>query len=321
MNILLTGVAGFIGSNLSEKLISKHKIVGIDNFDPFYDRGLKEKNLEILQKDTNFEFIDGDILDYNLLTDLHKKSQFDIIIHLAAKAGVRPSLIDPKGYLRVNVEGTINLLNLAKEQKIENLIIASSSSIYGNNKKTPFSENDFVDNPISNYAASKKACELFAHSYAKLYHLKIILLRLFTVYGRRQRPDLAIAKFCRLIKQNQPIPFYGDGDTQRDYTYIDDILDGFIKSINWLLKQKKGVYEIFNLGENRAVKLKKLVSIIEEKLGKKAIINKLTMQQGDVLRTHADINKAKATFGYNPRTQIEIGIENYINWLDKNELA
>ena len=314
MRILITGAAGFIGSNLAELLIGSNSIAGIDNFDPFYDRRIKEDNIKNLTGNENFSFYEMDLLDLDKLNEICKSKNFDTIIHLAAKAGVRPSIADPVGYTKHNVEATVNILEAARKNEIKNIILASSSSVYGNNIKVPFSEEDNVDFPISPYAASKKACELMSHSFAKLHNQKIAALRFFTVYGRRQRPDLAIAKFTRLIDRGEAIPFYGDGTTERDYTYIDDITDGIEKCMNWLTRQDDNCWEVFNLGENQTTTLSSLVKIIEGALGKKAILNKQPMQPGDVKRTFADIDKAKHYFGYSPKTQIKEGISEYIKY-------
>ncbi|MDA3938107.1 MAG: GDP-mannose 4,6-dehydratase [Spirochaetia bacterium] len=314
MRILITGAAGFIGSNLSESLIKSNYIVGIDNFDPFYSRTIKEDNLKNLTGKDDFSFYEMDLLDLDKLDEICKIEKIETIIHLAAKAGVRPSILDPVGYTRHNVEATINILESARRNGIKNIILASSSSVYGNNSKVPFSEEDNVDFPISPYAASKKSCELFSHSFAKLHNQKIAALRFFTVYGRRQRPDLAIAKFTRMIDNGEPIPFYGDGTTERDYTYIDDITDGIKNCMDWLITQDGGCWEVFNLGENQTTTLSSLVKTIEEALGRKAVFDKQPMQPGDVKRTFANIDKAKRTFAYSPKTQIKEGIIEYIKY-------
>lgn len=314
--ILVTGAAGFIGSHLCEKLISQgHSVVGIDNFDPYYDRAIKENNLLTLKHNASFSFEEMDICDVTAVNALFSEKPIDTIIHLAALAGVRPSLTNPGRYFEVNVQGTIHLLDAAKEKGINNIVLASSSSVYGNNEKIPFAESDSVDTPISPYAASKKSMELAAHVYHKLYGMKIACLRFFTVYGPRQRPDLAIAKFCRLINDGDSIQMYGDGSTYRDYTYIEDILDGVTKSVKWVADQKRPAFEIFNLGENNTVKLSYLIETIEKVLGKKAQILKMPEQPGDVKRTYADLEKSKSVLGYNPLTAIEEGIKKYVSWL------
>lgn len=314
MKLLITGAAGFIGSNLADSLIGSHHIAGIDNFDPFYDRSVKETNIKGLMGNSKFSFYEMDLLNPEKLDDLLTTHSVDMIIHLAAKAGVRPSILDPVGYTKHNIEATVNILEAARIHNIRNIILASSSSVYGNNTKVPFSESDNVDFPISPYAASKKACELMSHSFAKLHQQKIASLRFFTVYGRRQRPDLAIAKFTRMIDRGEPIPFYGDGTTERDYTYIDDITDGIKNCMEWLVDQKDGCWEVFNLGESRTTTLSSLVKIIENALGKKAILDRQDLQPGDVQRTFADIEKAKKYFAYSPQTKIEAGIPEYIRY-------
>ncbi len=313
MKILVTGAAGFIGSNLAERLVLKNTVLGIDNFDPFYDRRIKEHNIQNLRGNGSFSFYEMDLLDFHELEDIFKSQHPDVVIHLAAKAGVRPSIMDPVGYTRHNVEATVNILEAAKRHGVKNIVLASSSSVYGNNRKVPFAETDNVDYPISPYAATKKSCELLSHSFAKLHGQKIAALRFFTVYGRRQRPDLAIAKFTRMIDRGEPIPFYGDGTTERDYTYIDDIIDGVEKCMHWLTEQQDGCWEVFNIGESRTTTLMDLVRLIENALGKKAVLDRQPMQMGDVRRTFADIEKAKNTFGYAPKTTIEEGIIEYVN--------
>ncbi len=314
MRILITGAAGFIGSNLADLLVESNYIAGIDNFDLFYRRDIKEDNIKNLVSNNNFSFYEMDLLSLNKLEEICRDERIDIIIHLAAKAGVRPSILDPVGYTRHNIEATVNILEAARKNGIKNIILASSSSVYGNNVKVPFSETDNVDFPISPYAASKKACELMSHSFAKLHGQKIAALRFFTVYGRRQRPDLAIAKFTRMIDHGEAIPFYGDGTTERDYTYIDDITEGVQKCMNWLISRENGYWDVFNLGESQTTTLSSLVKTIESALGKKAVLDRQPMQPVDVKRTFADIGKAERTFGYSPKTQIKEGISEYIEY-------
>ncbi len=314
MNIFITGVAGFIASNLSEELIEDNTIIGIDNFDTFYNRSVKENNLKTLIKKTNFTYYEKDLLDFNALDAIFNKYEFDLCMHFAARAGVRPSMQHPISYTRTNVEGTINIIEVCRKHRVTNFIFASSSSVYGNNHKLPFSENDNTDNPISPYAATKKSGELLLHAYAKLYGMKTTALRFFTVYGRRQRPDLAICKFIRLIDEGKAIPFFGDSNTGRDYTYIDDIIDGITKCKDWLIRQPEGTFEIFNLGRSDVVKLEELVGHIETLLDKKAVLNKLPLQSGDVIRTYADISKAHKYFGYDPKTFIQDGLKKQIEY-------
>lgn len=309
---LITGAAGFIGSHLCERLVREgHTVTGLDNFDPFYDRKIKESNIKTLKKSDGFKFIEGDIRIADCVRSICS-DEVGVIVHLAAKAGVRPSIADPLGYADCNINGTIVLLEVAKEYGIKKFIFASSSSVYGNNKKVPFSEGDNVDYPISPYAATKKAGELICHTYHRLYKIDISCLRYFTVYGPRQRPDLAIHKFAKLIEQGKPIPVFGDGSMMRDFTYIDDIVDGTVAAI-----EKCEGYEIYNLGESKPIRLDRLVEEIEKALGKKAIIEHLPVPPGDVERTYADISKARTKLGYNPCTEINIGLEQFVRWLRK----
>lgn len=310
IKILVTGIAGFIGSNLGEYLIKKNiKVIGLDNFDPFFARNIKERNLSILNQSSNFTFYEADIRKVFLLNSIVSDVKPDIIIHLAAKAGVRPSILNPSEYYETNVIGTLNLLEAMKIVGCKKMIFASSSSVYGNNKKVPFSEDDSVDNPISPYAASKKSAELLCHTYHHLYNYDIFCLRFFTVYGPRQRPDLAIHKFAKLILEGKPIPFFGEGKTERDYTYIDDIIDGIMCAVNNL-----NGFDIFNLGESKTISLSKMVSILENATGVRAVLEKLPSQPGDVERTFADISKARKQLGYNPKYSFESGIDKFIDW-------
>lgn len=313
MTILVTGAAGFIGSHVCEQLI-KHgiSVIGIDNFDLFYSKQLKKLNLAQLSQNKQFQFHEADIRDGKTLNEIFSSDDVEIVIHLAAKAGVRPSIESIAEYYDVNVNGTVSLLESMRVHNVKKMLFASSSSIYGNNQKVPFSETDRVDNPISPYASTKKSGELLCHVYCHLYNFDITCLRFFTVYGPRQRPDLAINKFTRLIQEGTPIPFYGDGSTSRDYTYIDDIADG----VKCALDHLSG-YKIYNLGESKVVTLQQLVGIIEQTLGKKAVLNHLPMQQGDVNRTNADISKAKEEIGYAPKYDIETGIKNFVEWYNE----
>jgi UDP-glucuronate 4-epimerase len=309
-NILVTGGAGFIGSNLVDHLLKKgNRIVCIDNFEPNYDRIIKLRNIEFALTHVNYKQVSGDVNNLNDLRKCFLEMMPDTVIHLAAKSGVRPSIQNPHEYYNTNVIGTLNVLEVMKEFNVNRLIFASSSSVYGNNKKVPFSETDAVDTPISQYAATKKAAELLCHTYHNLYNFDIYCLRFFTVFGPRQRPDLAIHKFTNNILNNKPIEMYGDGSTSRDYTYIDDIIDGIISSIENL----KG-YEIINLGESNVIALKRMISTIEEYLKKKAIINQLPMQPGDVNITFANIDKAKRILDYDPKWKFEDGVKEFIKW-------
>ncbi|MZP66779.1 MAG: NAD-dependent epimerase/dehydratase family protein, partial [Bacteroidales bacterium] len=306
--------AGFIGSSLADDLLAKgFSIMGIDNFDSFYTRDIKETNISNALKHNLYSFQEGDIRDMKFLDSCFSGFRPDIIIHLAAKAGVRPSIKDPASYYDVNVNGTLNMLEAMRKNKIGRMLFASSSSVYGNNKKIPFAESDNVDFPVSPYAASKKACELLCHTYHHLFDMDIFCLRFFTVYGPRQRPDLAINKFTRALLNDEPITLFGDGSTSRDYTHISDILQG----IGQAMENLKG-FGIFNLGESNAISLKELVALLENSTGKKADIKYLPMQDGDVLRTFADISRAKSVLGYNPVVNIADGISNYVEWVRVN---
>jgi len=312
VNFLVTGGAGFIGSHVCERLLlSGHAVWAFDDLNDFYDPRLKQANLRDIQALAKpFEFVHGDLADRAALDELLGRVKFDQVIHLAARAGVRPSLQEPALYQRVNVEGTVNLLEAARLNGVKKLILASSSSVYGVNAKVPFSESDPIFQAISPYAASKVACESLGHVYHHVYGLDIVMLRFFTVYGPRQRPDLAIHKFARLISTGRPIPVFGDGSTARDYTYITDTVDGVMACT----RQEFG-YEVFNLGESQTVSLSRLIELLEAALGKKAIIDRQPPQPGDVPVTYADVTKARARLGYNPRVKIEQGIPLFIDWL------
>lgn len=309
--ILVTGGAGFIGSNLMERLLkeSKREITCIDNFDAFYDSKIKKNNIKNLLKHNNFRLIKADIRNSNTLKKKLSK-QYDVIIHLAARVGVLPSLKNPTLYSEVNVLGTQNMLTLAKELQCKKFIFASSSSVYGINSNIPWSENDRILYPISPYAATKISGELLGHVHSYIYGFQFIGLRFFSVYGPRQRPDLAIYKFTQSISNNRPITLYGDGKTRRDYTYIDDIVSGISSSLDY----SKSRYEIFNLGNNQPVMLRELVSQLEGFLRKKAIVKKLPDEQGEVPATFANINKAKKLLGYNPKTTLSDGLQKFVTW-------
>jgi len=310
MAYLVTGGAGFIGSHLCERLVKEgSEIICVDNFNDFYDPLIKRRNVEGLQKKANFKLYELDILDFPKLQAVFEQNDIDVIIHLAARAGVRPSIKEPLLYQEVNVRGTLNLLELARRFNVPKFIFASSSSVYGNNKKVPFSEQDNVDNPVSPYAATKKAGELLAYTYHHLYDISISCIRFFTVYGPRQRPDMAIHKFTKLIDQGKKVPIFGDGNSQRDYTYISDIIDGLCSAIEYC----QG-YEIYNLGDSRTVELKEVIQHIENLLNKKARLDFKPFQAGDVWITYADISKAKAQLKYQPKIMFEKGMQNFIDW-------
>lgn len=313
-NFLITGGAGFIGSSITKKLLETgDNVVCIDNFDPYYDINLKKKNIEDFLENQHYTLVKGDILDFDLLLNVFKSNKIDHVIHLAAKAGVRPSLENPREYQRVNGEGTLNVLEAARLSGCDKLCLASSSSVYGNNKILPFKETDIVDFAISPYAATKKANEVMAHVYHSIYGMNIFMLRFFTVYGPRQRPDLAINKFARLINEGKPITLYGDGKTYRDYTFIDDIVEGVLLCSKYL-DSHSGVYEILNIGSNNPVSLIDMVKTIESEMDKKAIIKYLPMQPGDVDGTYADISKAKKLVGYIPKTSFKDGIRAFLKY-------
>ena len=316
MNFLVTGGAGFIGSNLCERLLRLgHSVWAFDDLNDFYDPKFKQRNLrEIQSLALPFQFVRGDITDRAALDKIFSEVKFDQVIHLAARAGVRPSLQAPALYATVNVEGTINVLEAARLSGVKKIILASTSSVYGVNSKMPFSESDPIFSAISPYAATKLCCESLGHVYHHIYGMDVAVLRFFTVYGQRQRPDLAIYKFAKLISAGKPIPVFGDGSTARDYTFVADILDGIIACTG-----KKIGYEIFNLGESQTVKLSYLIELLEKALGKKAMIDRQPMQPGDVPLTFADISKARAQLGYNPSTKIEKGISIFIEWFNQTE--
>jgi UDP-glucuronate 4-epimerase len=315
VNFLVTGGAGFIGSHVCERLLhSGHSICAFDDLNPFYDPQLKRGNLREIQTLAKpFEFVHGDITNATEIQELFRNNKFDQVIHLAARAGVRPSLEEPALYQRVNVEGTVNLLEAARKAGVKKVILASSSSVYGVNTKVPFAESDPIFTAISPYAASKLACEALGHVYHHVYGMDVVMLRFFTVYGSRQRPDLAIRKFASLIKAGKPIPVYGDGSTARDYTYISDVLDGLLACT-----QKEFGFEIFNLGESDTVTLNRLIELLEAALAKKAIVERLSPQPGDVPRTCADISKARRHLGYNPSVKIDKGIPLFVDWFNRN---
>ena len=317
VTILVTGCAGFIGSHVCALLLDKgFNVIGIDNFDPFYSRTAKEANLSKFRTHPAFSFYEIDIT-----TGLNavKTENIKAVIHLAAKAGVRPSIEDPAAYLNVNIVGTQNVHEFMQARAIDKLIFASSSSVYGNNIKMPFSEEDNVDNPISPYAFTKKACELMNYTFHHLYQIDIINLRFFTVYGPGQRPDLAIHKFVEKITKDQPLVLFGNGETARDYTYIDDTVSGIFSALEYCLGNT-GVYTTVNLGNNKPVKLSDLVDIIYAEMGKEKNVVHVPMQAGDVDVTFADITKAGSLLNYKPVTDLRQGIKNFINWYNAGNM-
>lgn len=315
----ITGGAGFIGSTLSEKLLSLgNKVVAIDNFCDFYNPKIKENNVKNLLLNPNFKLYRADIRDREAVKKIFDENKIDVVMNLAAMAGVRPSIENPCLYQEVNCLGLQNILEEMKLHNVKNGVLASSSSVYGNCKEVPFKENMIVDYAISPYAATKKANEVMAHVYHKLYDMNIIMLRFFTVYGPKQRPDLAINKFTRLMLEGKEIPMFGDGTTSRDYTYIDDIVNGIIKSCEYTL-ENENVYEILNIGNSSPTSLKEMINTIAKVLDVEPKIKQLPMQPGDVDRTFADISKAKKLIGYEPKTTFEEGIRKFVNWYKENK--
>lgn len=315
MKILITGGAGFIGSNLADRLLSVgHDVVVVDNFNDYYDVSLKEKNVSANLNNPHYKLYRVDICDRDAIARVFSDNDISVVVHLAARAGVRPSLENPVAYVETNILGTVNILEQMKLHNIKKLVFASSSSVYGNCSAEKFSEDLKVTEPISPYAATKSACEQIIYTYHHLYKINAVCLRFFTVYGPRQRPDLAIRKFVEKIESGTPIDMYGDGSTRRDYTYIDDIVNGICAAI----KYDKTGYEIINLGGGEPITLKRMIETIEKVLGKSAIINKQPMQPGDVDKTVCDWNKANNLLGYTPQTTFEQGIKKFKEWKNEN---
>ncbi len=314
--ILLTGGAGFIGSHVAEALLRKNVSLSIvDNLDEFYSPAWKKSNLEAIRKIAPFDFFDQDICDMDRLRKTAASVRPDAIIHLAARAGVRPSIEQPRLYEQVNVAGTVNILELCREFHVSRLVFGSSSSVYGASSRAPFSEEISDLRPISPYAATKLSGELFCYTYAHLYKLPVVALRFFTVYGPRQRPDLAIHKFVARMEAGKPLPIFGDGETGRDYTYVDDIVAGVLGALDYDFSAAEGApFEICNLGNSHPVKLSKLVRMLERATGKKAMIEREGLQQGDVPLTWADISKAGRLLGYRPQTPLEDGLRKFVEW-------
>jgi UDP-glucuronate 4-epimerase len=311
--VLVTGCAGFIASHVSETLLKRGDIViGIDEVNDYYDVKQKEENLEILNKYENFKFYKFDFADMDKLKEVFAKHDIKWIAHIGARAGVRPSIEDPFIYEHSNIKGTMNLLELAKENNIENFVLTSSSSVYGDRSKIPFVEDEDTSKAISPYAATKKACEVMAYTYHHLHNLNVNIIRPFTIYGPRGRPDMAPYLFTQKILFGETIKKFGDGTSQRDYTYIDDFVLGFVNAIDRPLG-----YEIFNLGNENPVSLNEFISTIESITGKTAIFNQMQMQPGDVKTTYANIDKAKKLLDYNPKIKIDVGLKNLYDWLIK----
>ena len=312
MALLVTGAAGFIGCHVVEWFLDRGtEVCGVDLFDDFYDPRIKEANLDRARDHRGFTELRADIRDRAALKSV--PDQVDAVIHLAARAGVRPSIEQPSLYTSVNVDGTVALLEFVRERGIGSFVFASSSSVYGNNEKVPFAEDDRVDRPISPYAATKRAGELLCSSFHHVHGIGVVALRLFTVYGPRQRPDLAIHKFARLLSEERPLPVYGDGSSARDYTYIDDIVLGVGTAVDFL-RARPATYEIVNLGGSRTVSLNEMVEVVSSEMGIEAKIQRLPMQPGDVLRTYADVSKARRLLGYDPTTDFRAGVRKFVEW-------
>ncbi len=310
MRIIVTGGAGFIGSHLTETLLERgEEVAVIDNFDTFYDPAIKRENLRNAGANPRFHLHEVDIRNEEEVTKIVRDFSPEVICHIAARAGVRPSIEDPILYEDVNCRGLLNILEAAKKSGIKNFVFASSSSVYGINSKVPFSEDDPITCPISPYASTKRAGELYCYTYSHLYEMPVTCLRFFTVYGERGRPEMAVAKFTRLIWEGKPIPVYGDGSAKRDFTYISDIIEGVISAVYRPFR-----YEIINLGGSRTVEVRRLISLIEKNLGKRAVIDFLEPAPGDVPLTYADVSKAKRLLGFNPKVDIEEGIKRYVKW-------
>ena len=306
----MTGAAGFIGSHLTDALLARgDSVIAIDDFNDFYDPAIKRRNLAAASEHPSFSLSEIDIRDESKVLEVFETARPDVVVHLAARAGIHPSVENPKLYIDVNVTGSQHILDACRKADVSHLVFASSSSVYGGIAETPFHEDMDISKPISPYAATKRMNELMAHVYSEVHGLNVTLLRFFTAYGPRQRPEMAIHKFTRLIDQGRPVPMYGDGGARRDYTYIDDIVDGVLKAMDRPYR-----YEIFNLGENRATSLRDLIELISRAVGKPAVIEQLPVQPGDVVSTHADIDKAKRMLGYAPRFDMEAGVAEFVRW-------
>jgi len=314
VNVLVTGGAGFIGGHLCQRLLDRGDSVAcVDSFDPFYDPAIKRATADALARSPRFRLVEADIRDLVRLEAELGAERIDAIVHLAARAGVRPSIEEPVLYTQVNVEGTVAMLELARRRGVRSFVFGSSSSVYGDSSAVPFREDETAASPISPYAATKRAGELLCHSYAHLYGLAVICLRFFTVYGPRQRPDLAIHKFARLMAAGEPIPFFGDGSTRRDYTYVDDIVQGIEGAIAFAAASP-GCFELFNLGESDTVPLSRLVELLSAALGVEPVLRRLPAQPGDVEQTFADVSRARERLGYAPHVRIEEGIPRFVEW-------
>ena len=309
-SVLVTGGAGFIGSHLVEALLEEgREVIALDSFDSFYDPAVKRKNVEPFLGRPGFTLVEADIRDEKAIEALFAQRPIKVVVHLAARAGVRPSIEQPQLYSDVNLNGTVVLLEACRRHNVGKLVFGSSSSVYGNNRKVPFSEKDDVDMPISPYAATKRAGELLCATYHALYRLNVFCLRFFTVYGPRQRPEMAIYKFTRLIDRGLPLPRFGDGSTSRDYTFISDIVQGLLRSV-----ERVQGYEIINLGNSRPTRLEEMIGLLEERLGKKAVVEAQPDQPGDVTTTWADVSKAQRLLGYDPQVTMQEGLTQFVSW-------
>jgi UDP-glucuronate 4-epimerase len=313
--ILITGAAGFIGSHLAERLSEGSLVIGLDNFDPFYPEATKRANLRALLTRPGFRLHEADITDPAQIEAVFREHKPTHVVHLAAKAGVRPSILAPRDYVRTNVDGTMNILEACRQHAVKQIVFASSSSVYGSGHTPPFHEEMRIDRPLSPYAATKAAGEQLCHTYSHLFGMRIVCLRFFTVYGPRQRPDLAIHKFSRLIRERRAIPVLGDGGSTRDYTFIDDIISG----VSAALSYDRSMFEIINLGESRTIRLDALIRLLEERIGIPAVIERKESDPGDLPATCADISKAVRLLGYNPSTPIERGLDVFLEWLASND--
>ena len=311
--VLVTGAAGFIGSHLSEALVARgDEVVGVDRFDPYYPRPLKERNLQALRGQARFTMVEADIL-----RDAMPWDGITAVVHLAAKAGVRPSWEDPAGYIEANVTGTARLLEGARRAGVGRFVLTSSSSVYGDSTPAPYAEESPAHLPASPYGASKRAAELLAEAFASGYRMRIAILRLFTVYGPRQRPDLAIHKFTALVRQGRPIPFFGDGSTQRDYTYITDAVAAFVAAVGWTARSSPGTCRAFNVGGGDPVRLDQLVALLGKALGREVQLERQPDQQGDVRATVADLRRAERELGYRPQVDIAAGLKRFVRWYEE----
>lgn len=316
MRVLLTGGAGFIGSHVADRLVARgDDVVIVDSFDPFYDPAVKRRNIQPALASGRTTLVECDICDLDGLESAVAETEIDAIVHLAARAGVRPSLERPLDYVRTNVEGTQAMLELARRRGIRPFVLGSSSSVYGDDTPVPFREDARAATPISPYAATKRAAELVCCAHAGLHGASIACLRLFTVYGPRQRPDLAIHKFAKLMMRGEEIPFFGDGSTERDYTYIDDIVNGIVGALDWCVRAEPGAFEIMNLGENVTTSLSRLIELISAELGVVPRLRRMPHQPGDVQRTCADVARARELIGYDPHTGMKEGIHRFAEWL------